>query len=131
MKVIETNNMVCFDVDDTLVMWDIPESHEHEAITFDSFGYPTRVLPHLKHIELLKQFKVRGHYVVVWSQGGWEWAKAVVEKLGLEGHVDMVASKPRWIVDDLPANAWTSRSYLDLDGKRLTSTFVPGHEEKK
>lgn len=131
MKVIESNNMVCFDVDDTLVMWDIPESHDHEAFMFDSFGYPTRLLPHLKHVELLKQFKVRGHLVVVWSQGGHEWAAAVVKKLGIEEYVDMVMTKPKWIVDDLPPSAWTSRTYLDLEGKRLTSAFVPGHEEKK
>lgn len=130
MKVIETNNLVCFDVDDTLVMWDIPESREHEAITFNSFGYPCRLLPHHKHIELMKQFRARGHTVIVWSQGGYEWALAVVKKLGIEDCVDVVMTKPKWIVDDLPPAAWTSRTYLDLDGKRLTgNTFVP--EEKK
>ena len=131
MQVVKTDNTVFFDVDDTLVMWDIPEDREHEVIVFESFSYPTRLLPHLKHIELMKQFKARGHLVVVWSQGGYEWAEAVVNRLDIAKYVDIVMSKPKWIVDDLPASAWTSRSYLDLNGKRLTSAFVPGHEEKK
>src|ERR1051325_5468494 len=129
MQVIQRDNMVAFDVDDTLVMWDIPEGYEHETIVFDHFGHPARMLPHYKHIELMKQFKARGHFVIVWSQGGHEWAKAVVDKLGIADCVDLVMTKPKWIVDDLPANAWTSRTYLSLDGKRRSSAFVP--EEKK
>jgi phosphoserine phosphatase len=120
MNTIENDNVVCFDVDDTLVMWSIPTERAHEAITFDNFGYATELLPHLKHVELLKQFKVRGHYVVVWSQGGYQWAREVVKTLGIEKYVDSVMTKPKWIVDDLPPGAWLTRSYMDLDGKRIS-----------
>ena len=119
MRVVENENMVCFDIDETLVVWNVPAGREEEAITFDNFGYSERLLPHHAHIKLLKQFKVRGQYVVVWSQGGYRWALEVVKRLGLEEYVDLVMSKPKWIVDDLPAAAWTKRSYLDLNGNRM------------
>jgi predicted phosphatase len=119
VNVIENENMVAFDVDDTLVIWNVPAGREEETILFNNFGYAQHLLPHLKHIELLKQFKVRGQFVIVWSQGGYQWAREVVRVLGLETYVDLVMPKPKWIVDDLPAGAWTKRSYLDLDGKRM------------
>lgn len=130
---VESDNIAAFDVDDTLVMWDIPIGREEEAIDFDAFGYTHRVLPHLAHIELLKEFKARGQMVIVWSQGGREWAMAVVRALGLEEYVDVVMCKPKWVIDDMPPNAWISRSYLNLDGTRQVGHKVPGmsdNEEK-
>lgn len=121
MRVTENDNVVCFDVDDTLVMWSWPEEFNSQVVTFNNFGFPANLVPHQKHIELLKQFKARGHYVIVWSQGGWEWAQEVVRLLGLEGFVDEVKTKPKWIVDDLPASAWVKRSWMDLLGNRLAS----------
>ena len=67
----------------------------------------------------MREFKARGHYVIVWSQGGWEWAEAVVKALGLEDLVDEVKTKPQWMVDDICPSIWSSRSYMDLDGNRL------------
>ena len=119
MQVVENENMVCFDVDDTLVMWNIPPGREGECTLFNNFGFAEWLLPHKPHIELLKSFKVRGQFVVVWSQGGYQWAREVVKHLGLEEYVDLVMSKPKWIVDDLPPSAWTKRSYMDLEGKRV------------
>ena len=119
MKITENDNIIGVDVDETLVMWSIPVEYQGQAIKFNNFGYETMLLPHKKHIELLKQFKVRGHYIIVWSQGGWEWASEVIKVLGLEDWVDEVKTKPKWIIDDLPANSWTRRTYLDLNGKRM------------
>lgn len=124
MKITENDNIVCFDVDETLVMWSWPSTHEHEVIHFDNFGVKVALLPHLKHIELMKQFKARGQYVIVWSQGGWQWALEVVKRLGIESLVDEVKTKPKWIIDDLPSGAWMSRSYMDLDGKRITTKII-------
>jgi hypothetical protein len=119
MQVIENENMVCIDVDDTLVIWNIPAGYEGKSILFNNFGYAEWLLPHEHHIKLLKQFKARGQFVVVWSQGGYQWAREVVKALKLEDYVDLVMSKPKWIIDDLPAGAWTKRTYLDLKGKRV------------
>jgi hypothetical protein len=119
MKVTENDNIITVDVDDTLVIWDIPQGRESECVLFNNFGYAEWLLPHEAHIKLLKQFKVRGHYIIVWSQGGYEWAKAVVETLGLTEWVDEVKTKPKWYIDDLPSTAWMKRTYLDLEGKRM------------
>ena len=132
MRVTENDNVVYFDIDETLVMWAWPKEFDGQAIKFDNFGYETMLLPHQKHIDLLKQFKVRGHHVIVHSQGGWQWAKEVVKVLGLENWVDEAKSKPKWIVDDLPATAWTTRHYIGLDGKHLSygeSKAVFGEDE--
>lgn len=99
-----------FDVDDTLVIWDWkavdPEGKGLIKIQDPNSGHTELVLPHERHVKLLKQFKARGHTVVVWSQGGWDWASIVVKSLGLESVVDFCMSKPDWYVDDLPAVAF-------------------------
>jgi hypothetical protein len=118
MKVISNDNIVAFDVDDTLVFWDIPADRLGDAIEFDSFGQKVLLLPHLKHVEMMRRFKARGHFVIVWSQGGYEWAEEVIKKLGAQDAVDLVMTKPKWIIDDLPPNLWMTRAYLDLNGKR-------------
>ena len=110
MKTIKATRLVCFDVDDTLVMWDWraidPEGKGLVSVVDPNGGCSELVLPHFRHIELMRQFKARGHTVVVWSQGGHEWAEAVCKVLGIENIVDIVMDKPNWYVDDLSAGAW-------------------------
>lgn len=107
-----------FDVDDTLVIWDWKEL-DPEGIKLIKVEDPEGkcfqlVMPHDRHIELMKQFKARGHTVVVWSQGGWSWAESVVKALGVEHAVDIIMDKPNWYVDDLPSSAFMgSPIYLD------------------
>jgi beta-phosphoglucomutase-like phosphatase (HAD superfamily) len=102
MQVVDSTHNVCFDVDDTLIMWEW--YHEHEdtdsLITIDDNGYPTVVLPNQPHIELLKRYKAKGKTVIVWSQSGHEWAERVVRALGLEKYVD-----------DLHADEWMEYVY--------------------
>lgn len=121
MNVVKNEVIVCFDVDDTLVLWgkgpgsayyDSYEKYKN-GLTYSpnpliefinpydsSLNY---LKPHIRHIELLKQYKGRGFYVRVWSAGGWEWAESVVKTLGLEDYVDSVETKPSKYVDDLQA----------------------------
>lgn len=110
MQVIKSHRIVMVDVDDTLVLWDW-KSINPDGIGLVSISNPDGnctelVMPHNRHIALMRQFKARGHTVVVWSQGGWSWAEAVVKALGLEGVVDIVMDKPSWYVDDLPSQAF-------------------------
>ena len=113
MNIVDNEVIVCFDCDDTLVMWDSNHNYQdfpgtpelQQKIPFinpydNSIAY---LKPHKRHIELLKQYKGRGFYVRVWSAGGVQWAKAVVETLGLEQYVDSVETKPAKYVDDLQA----------------------------
>ena len=118
MNVIRSSRIVMFDVDDTLVIWDWkainPEGIGLMSIIDPNDSVSVLVQPHNRHIELMQQFKARGHTVVVWSQGGHAWAEAVCKALGIEVLVDFVMDKPNWYVDDLHASAWM-KSPIFLD----------------
>jgi FMN phosphatase YigB (HAD superfamily) len=117
MQVIQNDHIVCFDVDDTLVMW-VWDQYERQQleesgnlIQIHKGQFSTLVSPHKEHIELLKRYKAKGKFVIVWSQSGYDWASTVVKALGLEEHVDLVLTKPEKYVDDLDANEWMEHVY--------------------
>lgn len=130
MKVIKSHRTVFYDVDDTLVIWNWkeydPEGKGLISITDPNDSVSVALLPHYRHIELMKQFKARGHTVVVWSQGGYAWAEAVVKALGIEYMVDVVMDKPTWYVDDLPAHAYMGNpTYLHpTDEEKDKRSFI-------
>lgn len=108
MQVANSERIVCFDVDQTLLFWDYDEGYTHEErfnMTCPHDGEVTAHSPHRKHIWFLKKLKARNFYTIVWSSNGTAWAEAAVKALGLEDHVDLVMSKPEKIVDDLPNQA--------------------------
>lgn len=53
-------------------------------------------------ISEMRVAKSRGHAVVVWSQGGSDWARRVCEELAITDLVDVVIAKPSWFTDDKP-----------------------------
>lgn len=114
MHVIEDENVVCFDVDDTLVLWHAECYTSDKIQILCPYGGDYNLLkPHKAHIDLLKKYKGRGLKVVVWSAGGYKWAEAVVKALKLEEFVDYIMTKPSKIVDDLtPNEIFTTRIYL-------------------
>jgi phosphoserine phosphatase len=86
-----------------------------DLITIGKGAAKRKVLPHRRHIELLKDFASRGHTIIVWSAGGEEWAWYVVKKLKLTGIVRYTMSKPDWYIDDLqPEEFMKGRIYYDL-----------------
>jgi hypothetical protein len=101
MIVIESNTPIYFDCDQTLVLWDFPENERINTIEIPCEDWTIVLLPHKRHIKLLKDFKSKGHKICVWSGSGWEWSKKVVEILQLEAFVDIVMCKPKYYVDDL------------------------------
>lgn len=100
---IENENIVCFDVDDTLVLWNRPDS---DLIIEDS---PYKI--HKKHIISMKRFHSRGQFVIVWSKGGAQWAKKAVQLLGIEKYVNLVCAKPSWCFDDQPLDKLADLCY--------------------
>ena len=108
MQVVDNSHIICFDVDDTLVMWlwDQAEREKHakDLIEVGKGNFKTLLLPHFQHIELLKRYKAKGKVVIVWSQSGNQWAEEVVKALKLEEFVDFVFTKPEKYVDDLRAD---------------------------
>lgn len=106
---------VGYDVDETLILH--KDSDTAIDITNPYTGETKRFTPHSRHVTLLKDHKARGYRIIVWSNGGDAWAKAVVDALGLgdEGSksVDIVMTKLCKYVDDLPAEqVLANRIYL-------------------
>jgi phosphoserine phosphatase len=117
MTVIENENNVFFDVDDTLIHWDSEYSQPgtRKIKIIDPYDNSINYLkPHNKHVKLLKKYQQRGMTIVVWSAGGYKWAEAVVKALELEKYITLVMTKPAKYVDDLDITAWIgNRVYLE------------------
>ena len=117
MKVIQSEQLLCVDVDDTLIMHKKAKKNDKVVCFTDPYdGSQHYVVVHKAHVKILRDRKRRGATIVVWSQSGYQWAKAVVEALELQKYVDYVASKPVAIMDDKPASDWLAeRIYLNPD----------------
>lgn len=102
--VIKNEQVIFFDVDDTLIVWDAKISDRHIEV---KSPYNTNeidlVKPHPGHIKILKDRYARGSTIIVWSAGGYKWAEAVVKALGLSKYVSFIMSKPFMYVDDKEA----------------------------
>jgi FMN phosphatase YigB (HAD superfamily) len=101
---VKRNHVVTFDVDDTLVIWG--KTQDEGCLSFNNWGYPQALLPHAEHIFRLKEHHAAGHFIIVWSQGGYEWAQEVVNVLGLAPYVDLVIAKPFAAYDDIHPREW-------------------------
>ena len=96
MKVLETELLAAFDVDHTLIIPNVNGTHE---LLFA--GEPLRFDPVWSHIKLLKSWKERGYFVIIWSHNGYKHALNVVECLQLQEFVDLIQTKPIKHVDDM------------------------------
>lgn len=98
------------DIDDTLLLWDAPK--EGPMVTFiePHSGDEITVPINENNIRLLKEKKARGCSIVLWTQGGYEYANAVATALNIRGHVDLIMGKPEGIIDDLEASAWMPKA---------------------
>lgn len=107
MNVIQSENIVYFDVDGTLVLPAsdrVLDTHINVYDTIEDKLIKLRV--HEPMVRLLREEQARGSYVIVWSRGGYVWAESVVKALGLETCVHQVMSKPLAYFDDLPIEDW-------------------------
>jgi hypothetical protein len=103
-RVTKNENIVYFDVDETLVKW--VKSPGEAYIVANYFGERVNLAQHEPHVRFLKSLKERGFYIIVHSGNGWAWAKQVVELLNLNEFVDEIKSKPSKVVDDTPYENW-------------------------
>ena len=111
-------NTAYFDVDDTLIMWvtNMTEEQEKRSVMVEDGNNYTFHIPNTPMIEKLKEHKMKGDDVVVWSQGGADWAEAVVIALDLERYVDVILTKPTHYYDDLEIDAWMpKRIYENIE----------------
>lgn len=112
-----------FDVDDTLLQWNLPEDieiNDDRLVSINCRGYNENLLPNDHNVKLLKQFAKRGIAIVVWSAGGSDWAEAAVKALKLEDFVEVVTSKPMYYIDDIkePTKFMGSHIFIKPDGSR-------------
>lgn len=99
MIVIPDGPTAYFDVDDTLVIWG--KGHLDSARPFINAGMIEMLVPNQVIINRLIDLNEQGYTIVVWSQGGSDWAAEVVRKLGLEAFVHLCIDKPHKYIDDL------------------------------
>jgi hypothetical protein len=108
-QVLDNEQIYMFDVDDTLICWDdkyFGPAEGRVAVTDPYDGVTVYLKPHSRHVKLLTQMAGRGRFVIVWSQSGAQWARAVVDALGIQEHVRLIMTKPQGYVDDLPCERW-------------------------
>jgi len=95
VQVVKNELTIFCDVDGTII-----RPSESGSILMPYGSTVKRFEPIVDHVELLKAYKNRGFYVVVWSMGGPEWAELAVKALKLERFVDLVIGKPLKHMDD-------------------------------
>lgn len=107
MKTIQSDKIVCFDVDDTLISQDVEMLAKLKKKTIIICGdYATQVAIIEENVKALKRHKNQGQVIIVWSAAGHRWAEAVVKSLKLTQYVDFAMSKPAWYYDDIPCEKW-------------------------
>lgn len=124
-KIIENEKLIYCDIDDTVILWDLSKYNnvlpESDLVTINSYGLESVVYKNQKNINLLHKLYKLNYGIILWSQTGAKHAAAVAEALGLDDIVLQYQTKPRYHIDDLPADAWM--------GTRLWRDPVTGEEE--
>lgn len=115
MKIIDKENLRMWDIDDTLVMHNPygPSTAEKfrafgAIAVVDPLNVNNKIIVYKNEpmIRLMQEEYARGSTNIVWSRGGYEWAKNVIEALGLTELVHTVMSKPLVYMDDKPVEEW-------------------------
>lgn len=104
--VLESDMTVYVDIDSTLVEPYKQGDPTEELVYFEEVAF--KVLE--KNVEYVRESHARGHAIIFWSAGGWAWAETVVTELDIKHLGSAIISKPRWIVDDLPASQFIPES---------------------
>lgn len=111
MKVVDNDIIWVTDVDDTLLLWDVKPG-QIPGVSFKEphLGNNITVAINENNIRLMKEKKKRGATIILWSQGGYEYAEAVAKALNITEYVDYVMTKPSGVIDDLEASAWMPKA---------------------
>ncbi len=105
MQIVKNENIRPFDVDGCIICH--KDDSEACVDVMDPLTKKNiRVGVNLNMVRLLMEEKHRGSFIIIWSRGGYEWAKNVVNALMIENQVDLVLSKPLAYFDDKPVKKW-------------------------
>jgi hypothetical protein len=107
MRVNKNERTVFFDVDDTLIVHHTLDKAGRLVNVLDPLsGEYLSFREHTSMVRLLREESHRKSHIVVWSRGGWEWARNVVLTLGIEYMVHEVMTKPMVYFDDKDITEW-------------------------
>lgn len=120
MAIIQNERIIPCDVDDTIIMHckhsDYPESRRVSIPDPIDTTSTLTVVVNEPMVRLIREEIARGAFVMVWSRGGYAWAAAVVEAVGLTDIIPLIMSKPLVYFDDKPVEQWLKdRVYLEPD----------------
>lgn len=120
IRVNENEQIYGFDVDNTLVSVRRTKYQAGDIKVINPYTkLPVYVRPHMGHVDLLKEMHGRGRYIRVHSAAGVQWAKVIVEALGLQNYVHDVETKMVGYVDDMPVESWL-RNHIYLKEEERT-----------
>jgi hypothetical protein len=130
MITIPGDKTVYVDCDDTIVFWSPTEEQRKDngtvaitcpgSMTYNENGeeigyigeWTEHLVPNWPQINALRNFKIRGFTIVLWTQSGFLWAEALAKALKIEQLIDVCLTKPTYIFDDLPASEFMPQSRL-------------------
>lgn len=108
-EVIETDRVVFFDVDDTLILWD-RRDFDLPEVTINGRVFQV----HSGHMKKIENYVTMDFKIFVWSNSGYKWAKKVTEALGIADKVTAMC-KPHRVFDDCAnLNDTIGSGYVDL-----------------
>jgi len=70
MYKVKDGGVYASDVDDTLIMWQIPQGYTGPLVETNYNGFKDQGIPNTHAIAHLKKMKARAYSVIVWSAGG-------------------------------------------------------------
>ena len=110
--IVNQETVVPFDCDKTLIDYSTEGAHPNQLIKIGLIPGEEIIVARIEeHIQMMKNMYAAKMFVIVWSASGWEWAAHIVKKLGLTKYVSLVMSKPKFYVDDIPAESFMKRLY--------------------
>jgi hydroxymethylpyrimidine pyrophosphatase-like HAD family hydrolase len=104
---IENEHVICIDIDDTLIYWQ--SQGDRPTVTIKSLWREGTFEVNQKMLENIEQHYQRKHFIILWSQSGYEWCQAVASALKIEDKIDLCMTKPFVAYDDLPLDEWCRR----------------------
>lgn len=108
-NVIESDRIVFFDCDDTLILWN---KVDLDLPTVIINGREFQV--HTKHLQKIHDYHVMGFTIFIWSNSGYKWAKTVAEALKVEDKI-IAMCKPHRVFDDAKTlNDTIGHGYIKL-----------------
>ncbi len=117
MRTIASEQLICCDIDYTLLMWGSRNKGSRSVRFKDPYeGTIKLVQVHEANLKIVIDRLSRGATILVWSASGHKWATAALAALGVSHRNIIIASKPIAYIDDKPASAWMGEQvFLPVD----------------